>query len=219
MNGTKVAAEPWIDISVPIRPGMVHYPGDPGVSLHHEKHLDRGDVATVSNLALGVHTGTHVDAPVHFIQGTAGIDELALDNMIGPARVIDVPDVEVITAQTLAPAEIARGERILLRTRNTPHVWTSDTFFENYAHLDTSAARLLADRRVRMIAIDYLSVGRGDDGPEVHRILLSAGVVIVEGIDLSHVTAGRYDVVCMPIKILGGDGAPARVAVRRRAPT
>jgi arylformamidase len=217
MNGTRVAVEPWIDVSVPIRPGMVHYPGDPGVSLHHEKHLDRGDVATVSKLELGVHTGTHVDAPVHFLRGTPGIDELALEDMIGPARVIDLPEVEVITAQQLAPAEITRGERILLRTRNSLHAWTSDTFVENYTHLDTTAARLLADRRVRMIAIDYLSIGGGDDGPEVHRILLSAGVVIVEGLDLSRVPAGRYDVVCMPIKIMGGDGAPARVAVRRRA--
>ena len=196
---------------------MVHYPGDPGVALRHAKHLDRGDVATVSQLELGVHTGTHVDAPVHFLRETPGIDELALDDMIGPARVIDLPDTEIITAQDLASAEIARGERILLRTRNSVHCWTRDTFVEDYAHLDTSAARLLADRRVRMLGIDYLSIGRGEEGPEVHRILLSVGVVLVEGLDLSRVTAGHYDVVCMPIKILGGDGAPARVALRRRA--
>jgi arylformamidase len=210
--------EPWIDVSVGIRPGMVHYPGDPGIDLRHEKHLDRGDVATVSHLGLGVHTGTHVDAPVHFLQGTPGIDELALDDMIGPARVIELPDTEIITAQELAPAEIARGERVLLRTSNSVRCWTRDTFVEDYAHIDTSAARLLADRRVRMLGIDYLSIGRGDDGPEVHRILLSVGVVVVEGLDLSRVSAGRYDVVCMPIKILGCDGAPARVALRRRAP-
>src|SRR5690606_25994282 len=91
--------ESWIDVSVAIRPGMVHYPGDPAITLRHEKHLERGDVATVSELALGVHTGTHVDAPVHSLLGTPGIDELALDDMIGPARVVDLPEIEVITAQ------------------------------------------------------------------------------------------------------------------------
>lgn len=208
--------EPWIDVSVTIRPGMVHYPGDPGIVLTHEKHLERGDVATVSEVKLGVHTGTHVDAPVHFLRGTSGIDELALDDMIGPARVIELPEVERITEQDLVRCDIARGERVLLHTRNSD-AWARDTFVDNYAHLDTSAARLLADRRVRMIGIDYLSIGRGEDGPEVHRILLSAGVVILEGVDLSRVSGGHYDVVCMPIKILGCDGAPARVAVRRRA--
>lgn len=209
-------AEPWIDISVPIRPGMVHYPGDPGVALRHEKHLDRGDPATVSLLELGVHTGTHVDAPVHFLRGAGGIDDIVLDDLIGPARVIEFPATAIITAQDLARAEIAHGERILLRTRNSAH-WTSDAFVEDYTHIDTNAARLLAERRVRMIGIDYLSIGGGEDGPDVHRILLSAGVVIVEGLDLSCVAAGHYDVVCMPIKIAGCDGAPARVAVRRRA--
>lgn len=206
----------WIDISVPIRPGMVHYPGDPGVALRHEKHLDRGDAATVSLLELGVHTGTHVDAPVHFFRGGNGIDDLLLDDLIGPARVVHFPDASIITAQDLARAEIAPGERILLRTRNSTY-WTSDTFVEDYTHLDTSAARALAEQRVRMIGIDYLSIGGGEDGPEVHRILLSAGIIIVEGLDLSGVPAGHYDVVCLPIKIAGGDGAPARVAVRARS--
>ncbi|MBX3158384.1 MAG: cyclase family protein [Deltaproteobacteria bacterium] len=195
---------------------MVHFPGDPGVALRHEKHLDRGDAATVSNLELGVHTGTHVDAPVHFLRGTAGVDELALGDLIGPARVVALPDAQVITAQDLARAEVAGGERILVRTRNSAH-WSSDTFYAGYTHLDAGAARLLADRRVRMIGIDYLSIGGGADGPEVHRILLSAGVVIVEGLDLSRVDAGPYDLVCLPIKILACDGAPARAAVRRRA--
>lgn len=208
----------WIDLSVAIRPGMVHYPGDPGVALRYAKHLDRGDAATVSELALGVHTGTHVDAPVHFLRGAPGVDALALDDLIGPARVIDVPDRERITARDLAPAEIARGERLLVRTRNSAGAWARDAFVADYAHLEVDAARLLAERRVRLIGIDYLSIGGGDDGPEVHRILLSAGVVIVEGLDLAPVDAGTYDLVCMPIKIAGGDGAPARVAVRSRAP-
>jgi kynurenine formamidase/threonine dehydrogenase-like Zn-dependent dehydrogenase len=206
----------WIDLTVGIRQEMVHYPGDPGVELKQTKHLDRGDPATVSHLSLGVHTGTHVDAPVHFIGGAAGVDEFSIDAMIGPARVIEVMDKETCTAQDLAAYDIRPGERLLLRTNNSNRCWNVDAFVEDYAHLDTSAAKMLAERGIRMIGIDYLSIGRGNEGPEVHRILLGAGIVIVEGLDLSQVNAGVYDVVCLPLKILGGDGAPARVAVRRR---
>src|SRR5215813_481619 len=209
-------ADGWIDLTVAIRHEMVHYPGDPGVELKHTKHLDRGDPATVSHLSLGVHTGTHVDAPVHFIGGAAGVDEFSIDVMIGPARVIEVMDKEACTAQDLAAYDIRSGERLLLRTSNSDRCWKVDAFVEDYAHLDTSAARMLAERRVRMVGIDYLSIGRGKDGPEVHRILLGAGVVIIEGLDLSRVEGGFYDVVCLPLKILGGDGAPARVTLRRR---
>jgi kynurenine formamidase/threonine dehydrogenase-like Zn-dependent dehydrogenase len=206
----------WIDVTVGIRQEMVHYPGDPGVELKQTKHLDRGDPATVSQLSLGVHTGTHVDAPVHFIGGASGVDKFSIDVLIGPARVIEILDKEVCTAQDLAAYDIQAGERLLLRTSNSDRVWKVDAFIEDYAHLDTSAARMLAERRVRMVGIDYLSIGRGDEGPEVHRLLLEAGVVIVEGLDLSRVKPGVYDVVCLPLKILGGDGAPARVALRPR---
>src|SRR5215471_4742876 len=206
----------WIDVTVGIRPEMVHYPGDPGVELKQTKHLDRGDSATVSHLSLGVHSGTHVDAPVHFIGGAPGVDEFSIDAMIGPARVIEILDKEICTAQDLAAYDIGAGERLLLRTSNSNRCWNVDTFVEDYAHLDTSAARMLAERKVQMVGIDYLSIGRGDEGLEVHRILLRAGVVIVEGLDLSRVRAGFYDIICLPLKILGGDGAPARVAVRHR---
>lgn len=208
----------WIDLSVGIRQDMVHYPGDPGVELKQTKHLDRGDPATVSHLSLGVHTGTHVDAPVHFIGGAPGVDQFSIDALIGPARVIEILDKEVCTAQDLAAYDIRAGERVLLRTNNSNRCWNVDAFMEDYAHLDTSAARMLAERGVRMVGIDYLSIGRGNEGPEVHRILLGAGVVIIEGLDLSRVDAGLYEIVCLPLKILGGDGAPARVAVRRREP-
>src|SRR5215475_4322406 len=212
------AADGWIDLTVGIRHEMVHYPGDPGVELKQTKHLARGDPATLSHLSLGVHSGTHVDAPVHFIGGAPGVDEFSIDAMIGPARVIEILDKEVCTAQDLAAYDIRAGERLLLRTNNSTRCWNVDTFVEDYAHLDTSAASMLAERKVQMVGIDYLSIGRGKDGPEVHRILLAAGIVIVEGLDLSRVKAGLYDVVCLPLKILGGDGAPARVAIRRREP-
>jgi kynurenine formamidase/threonine dehydrogenase-like Zn-dependent dehydrogenase len=214
--GGAVGADGWIDLTVGIQHEMVHFPGDPGVELKQTKHLDRGDSATVSHLSLGVHTGTHVDAPVHFIGGAPGVDEFSIDAMIGPARVIEILGKEICTAQDLAAYDIQAGERLLLRTSNSNRCWNVGAFVEDYSHLDTSAARMLAERRVRMVGIDYLSIGRGKDGPEVHRILLGAGVVILEGLDLSRVDAGFYDVICLPLKILGGDGAPARVAVRRR---
>lgn len=209
-------ADGWIDLTVGIRNDMVHYPGNPGVELKQTEYLDRGDPANVSQLSLGVHTGTHVDAPVHFIGGAAGVDQFSIDAMIGPARVIEILDRETCTAQDLAPYDIRAGERLLLRTSNSNRVWKVDAFVEDYAHLDTSAARMLAERHVRMVGIDYLSIGRGNEGPEVHRILLGAGVMVVEGLDLSRVNEGSYDIVCLPLKILGADGAPARVAVRRR---
>jgi kynurenine formamidase/threonine dehydrogenase-like Zn-dependent dehydrogenase len=209
----------WIDLTVGIRHEMVHYPGDPGVELMQTKHLDRGDPATVSHLSLGVHTGTHVDAPVHFIGGASGVDEFSIDALIGPARVIEILDKEMCTAQDLAAYDIQAGERLLLRTNNSNRCWNVDAFVEDYAYLDTSAAKMLAERQVRMVGIDYLSIGRGSEGPEVHRILLGAGVVVVEGLDLSQVREGPFDIICMPLKIIGGDGAPARVAVRRREET
>jgi threonine dehydrogenase-like Zn-dependent dehydrogenase len=144
------------------------------------------------------------------------VDEFSIDAMIGPARVIEILDKETCTAKDLAAYDIRPGERLLLRTNNSARCWNVDSFVEDYAHLDVSAAKLLAEKRVRMVGIDYLSVGRGKEGPEVHRILLGAGIVVVEGLDLSRVEAGLYEVVCLPLKILGGDGAPARVAVRRR---
>src|SRR5262245_60764989 len=153
----------WVDVTVPIRHEMVHYPGDPGVELRVTKHLDRGDPATVSHLSLGVHTGTHVDAPVHFIGGAAGVDRTSIESMNGPARVIEIANKETCTAKDLAPFDISAGERVLLRTSNSTRCWNVDTFVEDYAHLDISAAKFLTERRIQMIGIDYLSIGRGQD--------------------------------------------------------
>ena len=204
----------WRDVSVPIRTGMVHYPGNPSVLLEFVERMECGDPANVSKLSLGVHTGTHLDAPVHFIQNASGVDLLPLETLIGAARVIDVPNTEAVTAAHLAPHSIAAGERILLRTRNSQRCWNTDEFVTDYSYLSVDAAALLAQKRVRMIGIDYLSIGRGDSGPEVHRILLGAGIVILEGLDLSQISAGRYDLICLPLRLAGCDGSPARALVR-----
>ena len=206
----------WRDVSVPIRAGMVHYPGNPPVLIDFLQDLRRGDPETFSQLSFGVHTGTHVDAPIHFIRDATGVDQLPLETLIGAARVIDVADAEAVTAGHLTAHEIAPGERILLRTRNSQRCWNSDEFVPDYSYLSVDAAKLLAEKHVRLIGIDYLSIGRGETNPEVHRILLGAGIVIVEGLDLSQLSAGRYDLICLPLRLAGRDGSPARALLRPR---
>ena len=209
--------EGWLDVSVPIRSGMVHYPGNPPVVLDFVHDLERGDPETLSQLSLSVHTATHVDAPVHFIRKGAPVDRLPINTLLGAARVIAVTDAEAVTAGHLTPHGIASGERILLRTRNSQRCWTSDEFVPDYSYLSVDAADLLAEKRVSLIGIDYLSIGRGETNPQVHRILLSAGIVILEGLDLSQVSPGWHDFICLPLKLAGRDGAPARALLRPRA--
>lgn len=209
-----LGGEGWRDVSVPIRSGMVHYPGNPPVLIDFIRDFERGDAETLSRLSLSVHTGTHLDAPIHFIRNAPGVDRIPIETLIGAARVIDVPGAEALTAAHLTPYGIEPGERILIRTRNSQRCWNSDEFVVDYSYLSVDAAELLARKRVRLIGIDYLSVGRGETNPEVHRILLGAGIVILEGLDLSQVSAGWHDLICLPLKLVGRDGSPARALVR-----
>jgi arylformamidase len=166
-----------IDVSMPIRTGMPVYPGDPEVRLERVS-----DSPAVSRLDIGVHTGTHVDAPLHFIEGAAGADQLALDVLIGPCEVV---------------AGTGAAERILIK---------------NAPELDGDAAQALVDEGVRLVGVDRMSVG----DEESHRVLLGAGVVVVEGLDLSAVEPGPYELYCLPLKLVGSDGAPARTILARR---
>ena len=207
--------EPWVDVSVPIHDGMVHWPGNPPVEIVQTEHIERGDPATVSRLSLGAHTGTHVDAPVHFIVRAAGIDRVPLDRLIGPARVLDLGEIDRIQPAHIEPVEIRPGDRILFKTGNSGR-WGEKRFRSDYTYLSVEAAQLLVERGVWALGIDYLSIGSIDHGAETHRVLLEAGVVIIEGLDLSRVEAGSYDLVALPIRLEGLDGAPARVVLRRR---
>jgi arylformamidase len=205
----------WIDISVPLRTGMVHWPGDPGVDIRRVQDMDRGDGNNVSHLSMGAHTGTHMDAPLHFLPNGPAIDQIPLDATVGRARVIGIEHPETITADELRRYDIAEGERILFRTRNSERCWGSETFIQDFVSITEEAARYLADRPVRAVGIDYLSVGGFDaDGPKIHRILLEAGIWIIEGLDLSAAPPGNYELVCLPLKITGADGAPARAILR-----
>lgn len=200
-----------------IRPGMVVWPGDPPVSIRHRKLIDQGGSSNISVLSLGAHTGTHMDGPRHFFSGAPGLDAMPLDAGIGPARVIAIEDRRAITEQELRRHRIRRGERILFKTRGAAERWRKRAFDGGFVYISEAAAKYLVSRGVRTVGIDYLSVGGfKKDSAETHRALLGGGVWIIEGLDLSRVAPGRYDMVALPLRILASDGAPARVALRAR---
>ncbi len=205
----------WIDISVPLRTGMVHWPGDLPPRLERVASIEGGDVYNARELHMNAHIGTHMDAPMHFLRDGAGIDTMPFEATIGPVRVIQILDTERITPEELEPQDLQPGERILLKTVNSSRIWQSEEFQEKFVHIDARAAKYFADRRVKTIGIDCLSVGAyGGDIVETHQILLGAGIWIIEGLNLSAVEPGRYELICLPIKIQDGDGAPARAILR-----
>lgn len=205
----------WIDISVPLRSGMVHWPDNPPVSINRMMSIDRGDLCNVSKLSFGAHTGTHMDAPIHWVPGGEGIDAMPLDAGMGHARVIAIQDAESVKPDELRRHHPRRGERILFRTRNSERCWTADSFVEDFVFISHEAAHYLAECGVRTVGVDYLSVGGYRvDGPETHRALLEAGIWIIEGLNLAQVAPGNYELVCLPLRIADADGAPARALVR-----
>lgn len=205
----------WIDVSVAISDGMLHWPDNPPIRLQRVLAIERGDGADVSALSLGVHTGTHVDAPVHFLPG--GNDARAIDraSAIGAARVVAVSDPVSVSPAELEHARPGRGDRLLLRTRNSDRPWYEEPFREDFVYVSADAARYLAECGVALVGVDYLSVGGFPaDGEATHRALLEAGILIVEGLDLGAVAPGGYELVCLPLPLAGSDGAPARALLR-----
>lgn len=206
----------WIDISVPLHTGMVHWPGDPSIQIDRMLDMQHGDICNVSKLAMGSHTGTHMDAPLHFIPTGKGLDEMPLSATLGRVRVIEIRDPTSIKPEELRPQRIRRAERILLKTQNSARCWQTDTFVEDFVYISPEAAHYLATLGVRTVGVDYLSVGGFKaDGVEIHRALLEAGIWIIEGLNLSQVKPGIYDLICLPLKIAHSDGAPARAIVRK----
>lgn len=205
----------WIDISVPLYTGMAHWPDNPPVEIEFALSIERGDTANVSKLSMGAHTGTHMDAPLHFIKDGISIDQMPLTATMGRARVIEISDPESIKPAELEPHDIQLGERILFKTRNSERCWHTDTFVEDSVYISKEAAAYLAKLQVQTVGVDYLSVGGFfKDGPETHLALLGAGIWIIEGLNLSEVLVGEYDLLCLPIKLRGSEGAPARAVVR-----
>ncbi|MFN2614757.1 MAG: cyclase family protein [Actinomycetota bacterium] len=201
------------DVTLGIHDGMLTWPGDPSVSLEPAKRIARGDPSNVSLLTLGTHTGTHVDAPFHFIDGAPGIDSLPPDVLYGDAVIVDMRGVE----DTIGPDEVNTfpegATRVLMRTRNS-ELWKtpSPPFPDFYVAMSPEGARAVVDRGITLLGTDFLSIEKkGSPGHPTHVTLLEAGVVIVEGLDLSGVEPGRYTIACMPLKLVGSDGSPARV--------
>jgi len=208
--------KPWIDVSVPLATGMVHWPGDPVPTFERVLDMQHGAEANVTRCRMGVHTGTHMDAPNHFVAGGSGIEEFPLDVGIGRARVITMPkEVQAIGRTELQGCGIRQGERLLFKTRNSSRRWDNRDFQPDFTALNQSGAAFLRQAGVVLVGVDYLSVGLFEaDGAETHRTLLSVRIWIVEGLYLAEVSAGEYDMVCLPLRIQGCDGSPARVALR-----
>ncbi|NIV96501.1 cyclase family protein [candidate division KSB1 bacterium] len=205
----------WIDISVPLRDGMVHWPGDPDVRIYRVSDIDKGDVANLSKLDMSAHTGTHMDGPLHFTKDGISLDQMPLSATIGPARVIEIQDTESIKPEALIPYDIKRGERILFKTDNSTRDWLNGPFIEDFVYISTEAANFLTEHGVKTVGVDYLSVsGYNKNEVEVHQTLLQAGIWIIEGLQLAQVEPGSYGLICLPIKILNSDGAPARAILR-----
>src|SRR5215468_2162112 len=200
----------WLDVSVPIYTGMVHFPNDPSIEIDTITHVEKGDLCTVSRLTMGSHTGTHIDAPIHFLPGGTGAEEIPLENLIGPARVLEIKDPHAVKAEELRVHNLSARERLLFKTSNSERCWKTSQFVPDSVSIAEDAASYLARLNTLAVGIDYLSAG----SPETHRALLNAGVVIIEGLNLKGISQGRYELLCLPLKIVKGDGAPARVLLR-----
>ncbi len=195
---------------------MPGWPGDPAFAIKRILDQANGDACTLSHISLSVHTGTHMDAPLHFLPDGATMDTMPLEAVIGPARVIPIRHPKAIHRAELMEHGIQAGERILFRTVNSDGLWRSDAFYENFVFIARDGAEYLAEVGVKTVGVDYLSVGGfSEDGVETHQALLGAGIWIVEGLDLGLIEPGNYEMVCLPLRLANAEGSPARAILRK----
>jgi arylformamidase len=208
----------WLDISALVTPGMPTFEGDPPVSVELVKSLAAGDVCNLTRVAFGAHSGTHIDAPIHFVRSGASSEAIPLDACMGPAWVADGRHLRAtITAVDVRALAIPAGEtRVLIRTMNS-ELWSERGFRRDFVGLDAAAASALIDVGILLVGIDYLSVAPFGDPTPTHRTLLERGIVVLEGLDLRAVEPGAYELVCLPMRLVGSDGAPARAILRPRS--
>jgi arylformamidase len=200
---------PIIDISVPVSPRTVTWEDESVPVIERVSSIEAGDGYNLSRLAFGAHTGTHLDAPLHFIDGAASVERTALETLMGAAIVVDARGVESEIGAEIVEREVAAGcERVIFATRNS-ELWDLAGFSDDFVGLSLQAASLLVERGVRLVGIDYLSIG----SVEAHREILANEVVLLEGLDLRGVEAGAYELVCLPLRLVGADGAPARAVL------
>ena len=216
----ELTAEGWIDVTATLDPARTPvYEGDAPMKFDFLRDMRKGDMLTLSAYSMGAHSGTHIDAPMHFVADGAPIDQVALDPLIGAARVIEIADsVGAIDAAELNRHEWRGAKRVLFRTRSTLRGWMdSPEFHRDFAYIAPDAAQLLADAGVLLVGVDYISAEQfGAPAPRTHQILLGRGIPIVEGLDLRPAPAGDYDVIVLPLKVGGHEGAPARAILRKR---
>ena len=204
----------WIDISVPLREDMAVFANEQKLRIERRASMERGDGSNNTTLHIGVHTGTHLDAPRHGIANGKTIDQMPLDIAIGPARVIDIKDTRTVRPKDLKQYTFKRGERILFKTTNSERCWKTDNFVEDFVDISPEAAQVLADAGLSLIGLDYLSVRAPASATGTHKILLGAGIWLLEGLNLSAVGAGNYDLICLPLRIVQNDGSPVRAVLR-----
>lgn len=204
----------WIDITRPLTPGMIHWPGDNAFQLIPVCHITGLNTCNLTEIRTSAHIGTHLDAPRHYVAGGTDIAGIAVERLCGPATVVHFMEERNLRAADLEKTDMPVGDRVLLRTANE-RLWGKNEFSKDYYIITADAARWLVDHGTPLVGIDYLSVDSYNTRDHVaHYTLLEAGVLIVEGVDLSHVTPGRYELVALPLKIHGGDGSPIRAMVR-----
>ena len=198
------------DISMDVKEGMVIWPGDHGIKTMVRQRMP-ANACNVSVVEIGTHTGTHVDAPKHFVEDGKGVDSIPLENLCGPCKVIDLSGKESICAEDLATKGIDKDDIVLLKTDNS--CMSMDRFNKKFTYITIDAAKYLVEKRVRTVGIDYLSIAKFGDSAPVHKVLLEAEITIIEGLRLGAIPEGKYKLCCLPIRLVGMDGAPARAVL------
>ena len=206
-----------VDISLPVSTDIPLWPGSTEFALTWTDRIDKGHESNNSRIACDTHIGTHVDAPFHFVANGLTVDQIAPELLIGPCQVVNMPGLKHINAETLAAIKLApHTRRLLLKTDNS-NLWVAKEkkFQKNYACLTESGAQWIVQQGISLVGIDYLSIGSYSNGVKTHQILLEANVVVLEGLNLSEADAGDYELICLPLKLAGAEGAPARVVLRK----
>lgn len=204
----------WIDISVPIDNRILTWPTDPVFTLKKFAAFENGKPCDASEVSLSVHTGTHIDAPAHFINGGDRVAKWSPEITMGPCRVVEIKNKKAITAEEISGFNIQKGERILFKTANSDSEWWTKEFNPEFVHVAPDAAKLLASIKPLSIGIDYLSVGSPVTGVETHQHLLGAGIWLVETLDLTKIKPGNYEFIFLPVKFMDAEGAPGRALIR-----
>jgi arylformamidase len=203
-----------VDISWPLREGIPVYKGDSPFKLRQVSQIEQGDSCNVSDLSMSLHTGTHIDAPLHFISGAQSVDQLPLTTFLGLAKVVLIKTKKAVALQDLAQLELAAGDRLLLKIPYNGALINRKRFYNDYIGLELGAAELLVKKRISLVGIEYLSIENCQDGKfQVHQLLLNAGIVILEGLDLRRVEPGEYFLACQPLRISQGNGSPVRAVL------